>query len=224
MTQDQITAFVQGFFSEDVFVFDGPPVIHGDARPGVPLDWNSTADCGGGGSASFAGTMTLSAAPAPPTMEFTGVLGATGCTFTADEITITFDADPGLAMEGRFDFAPVEDVEDFSVSLELRSFGDFDWSVDYSWAAGEVDWSGFCPLDITLAADFSLKAIQTGNPLDTVTGTVCWQRINEAVDGFGDSVPYIIEADGGSASLSRFSCTLTRAEYAEMLRAPLRGT
>ncbi len=189
MTQEQIAAFVGGFFSEHVFVFNEWPLLPGDFRSGVPFAWNRTVNCKGGGSASFTGTATIGASANARNMEFAGVLTATRCTFTTDGITITLDADRSLEQEGRLGFAVVEDVEDFSVSFALRSFGDFDWRVDYSWAAGEIDWSGSCPMDLTLRADVSLDAIRSGDSRGTLVGTVCWRHIHEIVSVFRDSVP-----------------------------------
>ena len=189
MTQEQTAAFVRGFFSEDVFVFNEWPLLPGDFQPGVPFAWNRTVNCKGGGSASFAGTATIGASASARHMDLAGVLTATRCTFTADGITITLDADQSLEQEGRLSFAVVEDVEDFSMSFALRSFGDFNWTVDHSWAAGEIDWSGSCPMDLTLTADVSLEAIQSGDSRGTVTGTVCWRHIHQAVGVFGNPVP-----------------------------------
>lgn len=158
MTQEQTTAFVRGFFSEDVFVFNELPLLLGDLRPGVLFAWNRTVNCKSGGSESFAGTATIGASASARHMDLAGVLTVTRCTFTADGITITFDADRSLEQEERLDLAVVvEDVEDFSMSFALHSFGDFDWSVDHSWGGG---WRliGLDPvrMDLTLTADVSL--------------------------------------------------------------------
>ncbi len=189
MTQEQIAAFVHGLFSEDVFVFYKWPLLPADAPPGVPFAWNRTVNCKGGGSANFAGTATIGAAASARHMDFAGLLTAKRCTFTAADITITFDADRSLEQEGRLDLAVAEDVEDFSGSFALRSFGDFNWSVDHSWVAGDIDWSGSCPMDLSLTADVSLEAIRSGESRGTVTGTVCWRHIHKAVIVFGNSVP-----------------------------------
>lgn len=190
MTQQQISAFVRGFFSEHAFVFNEWPLLPGDFNRGVPFAWNRTVNCKGGGSANFTGTATIGASVSARHMDLAGVLTATRCTFTADGITITLDADRSLEQEGRLGLAVVEDVEDFSVSFALRSFGDFDWRVDHSWAAGEIDWSGSCPMDLTLTADVSIEAIQSGHSSGTVTGTVCWRHIRKAVSVFQDSAPH----------------------------------
>ncbi len=190
MTQEQIAAFVQGFFSEQVFVFYEWPLLPVDSPPGAPFAWIRKVNCMGGGSATFAGTATIGASASARHMDFAGLLAAKRCTFTADDITITFDADRSFEQVGRLDFAVAEDVEDFSVSFTLRSFGDFSWNVGHSWAAGEIDWSGSCPMDLTLTADVSLEAVQSGDSRGTVTGTVCWRHIHKAVIVFGNSVPY----------------------------------
>jgi len=188
MTQEQIAAFVHGFFSKDVFVFHEWPLLPVDSSPGVPFGLNRTVNCKGGGSANFAGTATIGVSASIRHMDLAGVLATTRCTFTADGITITLDADGSLEQEGRLDFAVAEDVEDPSLSFALRSFGDFNWSVDHSWAAGEIDWSGSCPMDLTLTADVSLEAIRGSDSRGSVTGTVCWRHIQETVSVFGNSV------------------------------------
>lgn len=184
MTQAEANAFVRGFY-ESAFAFDEPPTPEG-FQPGEPADWTSTSACAEGGTATFTGKVTINLEPPVPSMEIEGVIAAEGCTFTTDGVTTTFDADPGLPLNGTFRFAIVPDLSDFRVTVMLQSSGSFDWMIDGR--------SGSCDLETVLTADVSSEAAQSGESLGNAKGTICGLAIDMPVDPFDGSVPYVAGA------------------------------
>lgn len=179
MTQDEANGLVQGLYGGNLLAFGGT-LLQADPSalmvvpPGVPFPLDGTIPCTGGGEAVFSGDATLSVNEAQGSLsvQLSGTLAATGCSFMGDDVTFVLDSDPGLVQAGTVAIS----LETFTFALDVTSSGSF------SWTSGTR--SGSCDLDNTLTARISMMeaALSGTPPTAMVTGSICGLTVNHEID------------------------------------------